>query len=226
MSNHAVQVYYFKSYICRVMSNSPETGKKDKSPAVLNCKDWVSLYADYLYNYAAFRVNDEEEAQDLVQETFLSGLKAKENFRGECSEKTWLITILKRKIIDHYRKKATQSIGGSLDSGQVAAGYGEFFQEDGDYSGHWKQSGRPQMWDESTFKSMDTKEFYQVLHRCLAVLPDKWATIFKLKNMEDLETEEICKECKVSASNYWIIMHRAKLQLRKCMELNWFGKGE
>ncbi len=189
----------------------------------LNCSSWVQLYSDYLYNYAAFRINDKEEAQDLVQETFLSALKARESFRGDCSEKTWLVTILKRKIIDLYRSKSRQSISETLDSGQIAAGYGEFFNEDGEGGGHWHHAGKPQMWDESTYRTLETKEFYSVLHKCLALLPDKWATVFKMKNMEDLETEFICKECNVSASNYWIIMHRTKLQLRKCMESNWFG---
>jgi RNA polymerase sigma-70 factor (TIGR02943 family) len=199
--------------------------KEDDSPAkgILNIKGWVDSYGDCLYNYAAFRVNNTDEAQDLVQETFLSGIKAKDTFRGECSEKTWLVTILKRKIIDHYRKKSIQSIQTSIDSGAIAAGYEQFFHQDGDFEDNWTSNGKPQSWSVSGLQKMETKEFYDVLNKCLSVLPQKWASVFCMKNMEDMETENICKELNVSTSNYWIIMHRAKLQLRKCIETGWFG---
>lgn len=199
--------------------------KEDNSPAkeVLNIKGWVNSYGDCLYNYAVYRINDKDEAQDLVQETFLSGIKAKDTFRGECTEKTWLITILKRKIIDHYRKKSTQSIQTSIGSDKVAAGYEQFFQQDGDFEDHWSKEGKPCSWSVNGLQKMETKEFYDVLNKCLGVLPQKWASVFCMKNMEDMETENICKELNVSTSNYWIIMHRAKLQLRKCIEIGWFG---
>jgi len=69
---------------------------------------------------------------------------------------------------------------------------------------------------------METREFYEVLNRCLSTLPGKWSSLFRMKNMEDLETDVICKELNISPSNYWIIMHRTRLQLRKCIEISWF----
>lgn len=189
----------------------------------LDIQNWVKLYSDYLYNYAAYRVSNEEEARDLVQDTFLSALKAKDSFRGESSEKTWLITILKRKIIDLYRKRSVQGIQQSIDSERNASNYSDYFNEEGDLENHWSASGRPSAWAAGAASKLEAREFYTILNKCLNLLPEKWAAVFRMKNMEDEDSENICKELNVSSSNYWIIMHRAKLQLRKCLELNWMG---
>lgn len=186
----------------------------------LNPNKWIELYADYLFNYAIVRVNDSDMAQDLVQDTFLSALKAQTGFRGDSSEKTWLVTIMKRKIIDHYRKNSTRGIQDSLDSMQVAANYDHFF--DGDHGDHWNFDNVPQAWSEEQ-KELENKEFYQILNKCLSLLPEKWAAVFNMKNFDDCSAEDICKELNVTPSNYWVIMHRSKLQLRECMEKNWYG---
>jgi RNA polymerase sigma-70 factor (ECF subfamily) len=196
---------------------------EETSYGTLNINEWVRLYSDYLYNYATYRVNNTEEARDLVQDTFLSALRAKDTFKAGSSEKTWLVAILKNKIIDYYRKRATQSIGESIDGNQIAGGYNDFFDEDGDHEGHWKNEAQPKSWPAAAYLPVERKEFYEILNKCLSVLPAKWAAVFRLKNMEEVETETICKELNVSSSNYWIMMHRAKLQLRRCMELNWLG---
>jgi len=194
----------------------------DSAKPRLNVSQWVAMYGDCLYNYAVYRVNDANEAQDLVQDTFLAGIKAKDSFRGDCSEKTWLITILKRKVIDHYRKKGVQGIQSSIDTEQVAAGYEQFFNEDGHLENNWTSQAKPHSWSYSGTQAMETREFYEVLNRCLSTLPGKWSSLFRMKNMEDLETDVICKELNISPSNYWIIMHRTRLQLRKCIEISWF----
>ena len=195
----------------------------EKPPSGLNVENWVSLYSDYLYNYATYRVNSTEEARDLVQETFLSALNAKDRFKGESSEKTWLVTILKHKIIDYYRKKSSSTIQESIDGNQIASNYSDYFDADGDYAGHWSDNARPDRAYNPTNQMLENKEFYEILNRCLALLPQKWAAIFRLKNMEDVETDVICKDLNITPSNYWIMMHRAKLQLRQCMETNWLG---
>jgi RNA polymerase sigma-70 factor (TIGR02943 family) len=195
----------------------------EKLPRGLNVENWVSLYSDYLYNYAAYRVNNREEAKDLVQDTFLSALKAKDSFRHESNEKTWLVSVLKNKIIDYYRKKSTQSIQESLDKNQIASNYNHYFNEDGNHAGHWMDAAEPKRDYNTTYQQLENKEFYDILNRCLSVLPQKWAAIFRLKNMEDVETDNICKELNITPSNYWVMMHRAKLQLRQCMETNWLG---
>jgi RNA polymerase sigma-70 factor (TIGR02943 family) len=195
----------------------------EKLPRGLNVENWVSLYSDYLYNYATYRVNNTEEARDLVQDTFLSALKAKDSFRHESNEKTWLVSVLKNKIIDYYRKKSTQSMQESLDKHQIAGGYNDYFNEDGNHAGHWSDAAEPKTGYNAAYQQLENKEFYDILNRCLGVLPQKWAAIFRLKNMEDVETDDICKELNITPSNYWVMMHRAKLQLRQCMETNWLG---
>ncbi len=199
----------------------------DSSPQQhkLEIHNWVKRYSDYLFNYATYRVSNEDEARDLVQDTFLSALKAKDSFRGESSEKTWLVTILKRKIIDYYRKRSVQGIQQSIDGGRNASHYGDYFNEDGDMENHWSKEGRPVQWVTGTSSKLESGEFYSILNKCLNMLPEKWASVFRMKNMEDEDSEIICKELNVSSSNYWIIMHRAKLQLRKCLEINWMGIG-
>ncbi len=201
---------------------STDNRSEKKSSIQLNVSEWVKLYGDYLYNYCIYRVNHAEEAEDLVQDTFLSAIKAKDSFRGDCSEKTWLLTILKRKIIDFYRKKSIQSIQQSINSEQIATGYEEYFIRDGKHEGHWSSLGKPNNWSVSSSTLLETKEFYKVLQHCFSLMPEKWSSVFKMKIIEEMETELICKELNLNASNYWVIMHRAKLQLRKCMALNWY----
>ncbi len=181
----------------------------------LQPETWVGNYSDMLYNYAISRVFSSEIAEDLVQETFLSALKTYKNFRGESTEKTWLIAILKRKIVDHYRKKSRgkeQSVD-FQDSGP--------FEKDGERKGHWIESRAPKSWSENLETLMENEEFIGVFKKCLAHLPAKWANCFSMKNIDDLEAETICKELGISSSNYWVILHRARLRLRECLEKTW-----
>jgi RNA polymerase sigma-70 factor (TIGR02943 family) len=178
---------------------------------------WVVRYADYLYSYALTRVTKSEVAEDLVQDTFLSALGAVDTFRGAASEKTWLIAILKRKIIDYYRKKSTSHEKQSLDG--LAVGTEAFFDTD---DGHWTRAGAPKDWKKDFNTSVERDEFYTILSRCLSKIPEKWSAAFVMKQVDGRETEEICNELDITPSNYWVIMHRAKLHLRDCMAKNWF----
>ncbi len=178
---------------------------------------WVEKYADALFAYAIVRVSEREAARDLVQDTFLSALQSINSFRGESSEKTWLFTILKNKIIDRYRKNATEKSiplpeeeGFTLDT---------FFEEHGE----WKIPARPHDWHEAPSDNYRSREFLEVLYRCLGKLKDQARALFTLKYLEEQESEEICKELGLSSSNYWVMMHRAKLALRHCVEKNWLN---
>ena len=172
--------------------------------------------ADYLYNFAITRVNHEQVAEDLVQDTFVSALKNYDSFQQKSKPSTWLIAILKNKIIDHYRKKVREYHKESLDS---LAGSEDFF----DKKGHWKKESHPQPWNFDTDKGIQQEEFYLILKKCLKKLNDLQRIAFVMKHMEDAETTEICKELEITASNYWVIIHRAKLQLRKCIETHWIN---
>lgn len=177
---------------------------------------WVKLYADILYSFALKRVNNEEVAQDLVQETFLGGLKSQHGFDGNSSEKTWLIAILKFKIIDYYRtknKQKSQSL--HQDDGEEID---HFFFED---NGHWKPEHALVGDFESADSALEKKEFYHVLEKCLNILPNKLATVFRLKLLIEEKSEVICEMLNITDANYWVILHRAKVQLRSCMATNW-----
>ncbi|NBC83428.1 MAG: sigma-70 family RNA polymerase sigma factor [Bacteroidetes bacterium] len=182
-----------------------------KNKHTLRPEKWVDNYSDYLYQYAKVRINDDETAMDLVQDTFLSALKARDNFEGRSSEKTWLVAILKRKIIDVYRKKSTDKEAPVLDH----------FREEGDNKGAWKPDHLPQLIDLDEAGKMDSREFMQILQQCIERLPDKWAATFTLRIMEELETEEVCKELNLTASNLWVILHRARVKMRECLEKYW-----
>jgi len=177
---------------------------------------WVDKYADSLFNYAVLRVNDRDAARDLVQDTFLSALPSAGSFRGESSEKTWLFSILKNKIIDRYRKSALDKTI-LLTEGKEGFTLDDFFEGDGE----WKVSARPLNWHSGPGDSLRSREFFGILQKCLARLKVEWRALFTLKYLEELESDEICKELGLSSSNYWVIMHRAKLVLRQCMEKNW-----
>ncbi len=180
---------------------------------------WVDAYADELFRFTFSKINNREQAEDIVQETFFSALKNLDSFRRDCTEKTWLYNILRNKITDYYRKNTRTVLeGDSTNKIDDEHFYQRFFRSDGMYIGHWKAESSPQEWDIPADQELLSKEFMAFLEDCLSYLPDKQAEVFRLKNMEDFSSDEICKELSVSASNLWVLVHRAKLQLRECLE--------
>jgi RNA polymerase sigma-70 factor (ECF subfamily) len=135
-----------------------------------------------------------------------------ETFKGDSSPKTWLFSILNHKIIDVYRKKVKQPI--SMD----AQTFSKFFEADGG----WQEAKQPKDWHEDDQHLLDDSEFQQVLKKCLDALPEKWNMCVKLKYLSGKNGEEICQELDIAPTNFWQIVHRAKLQLRDCVEHNWF----
>ena len=192
-----------------------------REASILNPEKWIDNYADYLYSYAYNRVNDAETAKDLVQETFFSALKARNGFKGEASEKTWLVSILKRKIIDLYRKNAAHPQQSFEESEQYKVTYSHYFTESGFIKGEWNKTHAPKPWNIPEKNSIEQKEFKHILAQCLSKLPKVWSSAFSLKYLEEEESESICKELGITSSNYWVIIHRAKLQMRECLEKNW-----
>lgn len=175
---------------------------------------WVQKHADYLFNYAISRVSKEEVAKDLVQETFFAGLKSKDNFLGKASERTWLVAILKRKVIDYYRK---------INSTKGKAEVRMSFYTEGEKEGNWIEERVPNSWSEEATSSLESEELGITLYDCIDNLPEKYAMVFKMKTIQDMATEDICKDLEITSSNLWVIIHRARTQLRKCMEDNWFN---
>lgn len=178
----------------------------------LKPEHWVDNYADYLFNYAIVRVNDPIVAQDLISETFLAGLKSKDNFKGAASERTWLISILKRKIIDHYRK--INSVKGQAE---VHINY-----RDNESEGDWLEENAPDLSTPTAEDRMEDRELGLAILECMQQLPKRHAEIFKKKTLEGYDTDTLCKEYRITASNLWVIIHRARKSLAECLENNWF----
>lgn len=177
----------------------------------INPNKWIDLYSDYLFNYTMARVSDREMAQDLVQDTFLAALKAMKNFKGEASERTWLISILKRKIIDHYRK-----INSNKGKAEVRMHY-----KDADEDGDWLEERVADPFDKTAEDALENSELGDAIHSCLSKLPKKQAEVFKMKTILNYETETICNELNITASNLWVIIHRARTAMADCLKENW-----
>lgn len=188
--------------------------KMPQEEITLNPDKWIDNYADYLFNYAVVRVNNSDVAKDLVQDAFFAALKSAKNFQGKSTERTWLVSILKRKVIDYYRK---------INSKKGKAEVRMNFYDDGENEGSWLEERVPQSWNNETEKDIENLELKNQLDTCIDNLPEKYALVFRMKTIQEFETEEICKELDITASNLWVIIHRARTQLRKCMEDNWFN---
>ena len=178
---------------------------------------WVEKYADYLYGFAMSRLRDEDVAKDLVQDTFLAGLQRLDRFEGSSEEKTWLTAILKNKIADFYRKRSSSGLS-DLKLTDAEGEQQDFFDAE---TGHWNEKYRPQAFGLEVNNPLMMKELGSILNECLAKLPGLWFSVFSMKHMDDLASELICTELKLTAANFWVIMHRTKLNLRACLQKNW-----
>lgn len=183
---------------------------------------WVKEYSTELYSWARHKTSDKEWAEDLVQETFIAAFQSLEKFEGTSSAKTWLFSILNHKLLDYYRKKyrtrdKIESQKSDLASNQLAH---TFFAEDG----HWNDNESPINWDRTTTNLMDDEDFNSAFSGCIDKLPLHWNAAVRMKYLEQRNGEEICQELEVSTTNFWQIIHRSKIQLKKCLELNWFNK--
>ncbi len=179
----------------------------------LNPNTWIDSYADYLFNYAITRVSDAEIAKDLVQETFFAGLKSAKNYKGDAAERTWLIAILKRKVIDHYRK--TNSKKGKAE---VRMSYNTTSEDEGD----WLEERVADPFSKGGDETIENKELGLAIQDCISKLPKKQSLVFTMKTIQGISTEDICNELGINPSNLWVMIHRARTALMGCMNQNWF----
>lgn len=200
------------------MKSRPNTPSSPvKKRIKLNPEAWVKDHGDILYRFALARLRNPELAANAVQETFLAALKAQKRFAGRSSERTWMVGILKHKIIDEFRKKYHEIPVTDLQSDGDDA-LNAFF----DNTGHPYKY--PSEWELKTDSLAYKHEFWNAINECLKKLPHRAAAAFTLRELDELETKEICKLLKISVTNLWVILHRARLQLRACLEKNWFEK--
>ncbi len=178
---------------------------------------WLALYGDVIYRYALARVRDPDLAADLLQETLLAALRGKDNFMGQASEQTWLIGILKHKMIDYFRKSSrekTDTWGDEFEDDENSG----FFNE----KGSWQIDSTP--WSKPD-KAFEQEEFMAVLQQCIDRLPAKMAQVFILRELDGMESEEICDVMALSSlNNFWVMLSRSRVQLRHCLTMNWFNQ--
>jgi len=187
----------------------------------LDTGKWVQQHGDYLFSLAKYKLGDEELAKDLLQETFFAAIKAKDSFRGESNERTWLVRILNNKIIDYYRSRKNE-IPMSAYLAATAGSFNDHYFDATEY-GHAKASAFPQITGMSSDDGINQGELKKVLDYCVGKLPATLSHVFLMKHVFEEKTDSICKHFNITSSNYWVIMHRAKLLLRTCLSKNWLA---
>ena len=181
----------------------------------------LDQHRGYLLRVARLQLRDEALAEDVVQETLLAALSGS-GFSGKSSLRTWLTGILKHKIVDAIRRKQREPI--------VASAFGDVDSELDieDFDGMFKENGawdaKPADWGDPD-AALSRQQFFEIMNLCLEKLPPNTARVFVMREVMELETDEICKELTITANNLWVILYRARMSLRECLERKWFAGG-
>ncbi len=181
----------------------------------MRAERWLREYGDTLFAYAFRRLGDADEAEDAVQETLIAALRAADGFRGESTEKTWLIGILRHKVIDVIRNRRVTPVRVEAVDGDRSASFKD---------GFWKN--RPIKWPALPEDGMRRRELQAALNRAIDELPPTMRTAFCLKEIDGIASKEICKVMSISPTNFWTLLHRARLRLRESLTDEWFEKGQ
>ncbi len=190
-------------------------GAKPDKEGVPDPDVWVDRYGDQLYRYALIRLRDPSLAEEVVQDTFLSALKAIDQFQGRGDFGAWLMGICKRRVIDVLRARSrTTHIEADEDSTDPAE---RLF----DRTGKWRVD--PGQWLTTPDREVERAEFWRMLDKCLQKLPPRHAALFTLRELDGLSTEELCNEFGITRSNLWVILHRARLALADCLRNYLYG---
>lgn len=179
--------------------------------------EWPAKHGDYLFRFGLLYLRNRDTVEDLVQETLLAGVRAIESFEGRSSIRTWLRGILKNKIIDHLRKEKRER----------AVSYDEAENPNDEQTfnrlGLWRDV--VPAWSADPESRLGNMELKKALLECLDKLPQRLKTVFSLRIIDDVDNEDLCKELGISTSNAWVLLYRARMNLRDCLERNWFQKG-
>ena len=180
---------------------------------------WIEEHGDYLYRFALVRVRDVSVAEDLVQETFLAALQGTRRESGPTAERRWMVGIIKHKVADYFRRIVREPLreGDPSDIPSI----GDDFAADG----HWKsEAGDGSGWPDNPDGLLERKQFWDVLALCLEKLPSRTAQVFTLREVDEMETDEICRLLHLSQTNLGVMLYRARKQLRTCLSVRYFGR--
>jgi RNA polymerase sigma-70 factor (ECF subfamily) len=213
---------WFHAHVSAGMQPENASQPPDAEPPGLSDPErWVELYGDYLFKYALMRLRDPTKAEDAVQETFLAALKGGKSFAGRSAEKSWLVGILKNKIYDHFRKASRETSFTDLEF--YSDEESDRFVADGLGKGGWIHERGPLDWP-NPGEGLDNEAFWKTYRDCAGKLPKNISTVFNLKEVDGLESKEVCAMLNISENNLWVMLHRARMALRRCLETNWFEK--
>lgn len=179
----------------------------------------LERHRPHLVRFALSQLRDPAAAEDAVQETLLAAIQGAERFSGNSTVRTWLIGILKHKIIDHHRRASREQPLREDDSELASEDLDAAFSADGHFAEMPSDWGSPQ-------QALEQSRFYDALERCMQGLPKNSARVFMLREVHGMPTEEICKELAISSTNCWVLLYRARMSLRACLEVGWFGHPE
>jgi len=196
--------------------STPEAPSKTEARAAAT--RWLEQYGDRLYRHALALVRDSAQAEDLVQDTLLAAFAAHASFRGEASEYTWLVRILRNRVTDLHRRTREVALSHLHPDADE-----EFLDRLFDERGHWRDA--PPVWS-SPEAGADQRDFWRILELCLGLLPERQVAAFRLLELEGADSDAVCKVLEVSASNLWVLMHRARARLMRCMTENGLGTTE
>lgn len=204
------------SFVAQALQKSARMNRTNSEDTNVVAMNWVETHGDYLFNFAIGQVRDTSVAEDLVQETFLAALKAQGNFSGRSSERTWLVSILRHKLYDYLRKTCRERAVRAEPLPMQADG------ESLDESMLWIH----QVAAESTAPSrrIELAEFREQLERAMDKLPPRIAQVFQLYTVEERPNQEVCERLNISESNLWVMLHRARKQLRTELSRWWQGE--
>ena len=181
---------------------------------------WLDQYGDYLYRYALMRVRDSAIAEDILQETLLAAFNSSQNHAGRSSERTWLVGIMKHKVIDYFRRVGRMTpLQLTTDDEET-----ESFESSGPWRGHWREDQAPVSWRLDAAAVLESREFWETFDRCLSRLPQQIAIPFTLREIDGLSANEICEILQITPNNLSVILHRGRAKLRHLLETEWFQK--
>lgn len=205
--------------MCTAGSNVMANNNSSRADASRVTPGELEQFRGYLMRYALLQLRDQTSAEDAVQETLLAAVQGSERFSGKSTIKTWLTGILKHKIIDQMRRQSREQplLQGEDDERSEADVVDALFRADG----HWQNF--PANWGDPG-KALENKKFWETFEMCAKLMPAKTARVFMMREVMELSTEEICKELDITATNCWVMLHRARLSLRECLETKWFGR--
>ncbi len=207
--------------MARATDNSSAKGR-EASRSALEDPGFLQQIREQMLRFATLQLSDASLAEDVVQEALMGALKNAGSFAGQAALKTWMFAILKNKIADSLRRRQRLA--------DTSLPLPEEAQQDDleglfDHKGHWQKGRRPSAWEDPEGATRDG-QFWRTFEACLDNLPGDQARVFMMREFVDMDSHEICRVAEITLSNLNVMLHRARLRLRGCLEANWFGQGE